>query len=383
MLSWPRRPHAASPNRADQSPRPPDRRARSRGQSLVEFTLVVVFVLLPLLMVGIDFGRVFFSYIQASNAAREAAAYGATNPTDTAGMTSNALQETNAQNQRGENPISLSTECRNTASNPIDCSAAAGGSGAGNTLVVTVTEEFTFFTPFINGFFDDNFNVAVSASTAVLGTAATPGGGGGAGNCSPPSLATFAVSWPDAAHPLAGYFDSSDSLPNSGICAISGYNWDFGDGTTDVGYAAGVGHTFPAEGSYTVNLEVTNQAGSTFLSKVVVVGPTPTPSPTPTPTAGPTATPGPTPTPTPTPVVCQKPTARFTYTSSGKTYQFTDLSSVNSPTCPITTWFWEFGDGETVTNSINPVHTYGSANQHTVTLTVTNLAGSSSWSSKQ
>jgi PKD repeat protein len=130
-----------------------------------------------------------------------------------------------------------------------------------------------------------------------------------------------------------------------------------------------------------VTLEVTNQAGSLTSSKSVVVGPTPTPTPTPSP--GPTPTPSASPSPSPTPVVCQAPTARFTYTSSGKTYQFTDLSTVNSPTCPITTWFWEFGDGETATNSINPTHTYKSANSHTVTLTVTNIAGSRSWSSTQ
>ena len=52
---------------------------RSRGQALIEFALMLP--LLLLLIVGaIEFGRLFFTKIVVTNAAREAAYYYATNP---------------------------------------------------------------------------------------------------------------------------------------------------------------------------------------------------------------------------------------------------------------------------------------------------------------
>jgi len=52
------------------------------------------------------------------------------------------------------------------------------------------------------------------------------------------------------------------------------------------------------------------------------------------------------------------------------TVQFTDQS-----TGEITSWYWEFGDGETSTEQ-NPIHTYNSTGYFTVSLTVTGPGGS-------
>jgi len=71
--------------------------------------------------------------------------------------------------------------------------------------------------------------------------------------------------------------------------------------------------------------------------------------------------------------VC-KPLAQFTANKTegtkSLTVQFTDQS-----TGEITSWFWEFGDGETSTEQ-NPSHTYNSTGYFTVSLTVTGLGGS-------
>jgi Flp pilus assembly protein TadG len=54
---------------------------RSRGQSLIEFALVLP-VLLVLIISAIEIGRLFFTKIVITNGAREGAYYYATNPSD-------------------------------------------------------------------------------------------------------------------------------------------------------------------------------------------------------------------------------------------------------------------------------------------------------------
>ncbi len=52
---------------------------RSRGQSLVEFALVLPMILL-LMLIALDFGRVFLGWVALNNSARVAANYAAMNP---------------------------------------------------------------------------------------------------------------------------------------------------------------------------------------------------------------------------------------------------------------------------------------------------------------
>jgi Flp pilus assembly protein TadG len=48
------------------------RPSHDRGQGLVEFALILP-VMMLILLIAVDFGRLFFTYIQVNNAAREAA----------------------------------------------------------------------------------------------------------------------------------------------------------------------------------------------------------------------------------------------------------------------------------------------------------------------
>jgi PKD repeat protein len=360
----------------------PSRHKVGRGQAMVEFALVVPLFML-LLLAAVDFGRMFFSYVQINNAAREAAAYAATAPTDTTAILARAQSEKNVQAQRGENAITISTSCVNAAGTTIACSTSSAGAGAGSQIKVVATEPFNFLTPFIGGFFGSPFNISASASSTVLAYAASTSATPPPGTCAAP-VPSFTVT----VSGMSVFVNPSASTPNSGICNISGYNWDWGDGTDGaVGDASGYNYTFASPGIYIVTLEVTNQAGATSTQRSVTIGvaPTPTPTPSPTPVATPTPGPTPTPTPSPTPTLapCTPPVASFSYTSSGKTFNFTDTSTVAFPLrCGIQTWAWDFGDG-TLGNAQNPIHTYQGANQHTVVLTVTNSAGSSTYSHKQ
>lgn len=59
-----------------------DQRTRTRGQSLAELALVLPVILL-IVMMSLDFGRAFFSWVTITNASRAAANYAAINPADT------------------------------------------------------------------------------------------------------------------------------------------------------------------------------------------------------------------------------------------------------------------------------------------------------------
>ena len=127
----------------------PERRERSRGQAVVEFALIIpVFMLL--LLLAVDFGRLFFTYIQLNNTAREGAAYAALNPTtDNSTLTTNALLESNVQAQSGEGTdVTATAACFDDVGAPLTpCTKGLGGIGAGNRVTVSVGETFSFFTP--------------------------------------------------------------------------------------------------------------------------------------------------------------------------------------------------------------------------------------------
>ena len=337
----------------------PARRDTSHaGQAMAEFAL-----LLPLfalfLVIAIDFGRVFYTYIQVTNASREAANYAANLPADEAGMLTRAQLEANTQGQSGEGTFALDTPvCHNSAGAVIACATSTGGAGAGNTITVTASQEFDFLTPLVEGFFP-SFEMRSSSTAAVLGYAASGSGPTPppAGTCSLP-VPSFTVVVTSG---LSIEVDPGASTPQSpgNVCNISGYYWYWGDGTDSPGLATAATYTYTAAATYIITLEVTNQAGLQTTTRQVTVPATSTPS-------------------------CDPPNAAFTYSTSGpggKTHTYTDTSSVTDPAnCPIVTWEWTFPDG-TKSNAPNPAaQTYGDNKKHTTTLTVTNAGGSDTFS---
>ncbi len=174
----------------------------------------------------------------------------------------------------GEGALTITTTCADAGGATIACSTATGGAGPGNTVTVTVERPFSFFTPLINGFFGGDLTVANSASAVVLGyvpsaSATQPP------VCSTPPTAAFVVVNTTG---LEVFANPTASTPDSGICNISGYNWDWGDGTSSVGTAIGDYHTYPGTGTYSITLEVSNQAGydpSIHSATVPYVAPTP------------------------------------------------------------------------------------------------------------
>ncbi|MEP7256017.1 MAG: PKD domain-containing protein [Ferruginibacter sp.] len=125
------------------------------------------------------------------------------------------------------------------------------------------------------------------------------------------------------------------------------WRWDLGNGT--ISFIQNPSATYFTAGQYTIKLVIQNAAGtadSITKTNYITVFAIPVVNFSATPTSG----------CIPLPV------------------QFTDLSSAGNS--PITTWLWDFGDGNTG-NTQNPAHTYSSAGNFNVTLQVTNTAGCS------
>jgi Flp pilus assembly protein TadG len=154
-------------------------RPRSRGQALVEFALVLPVMMLVLLIV-VDFGRLFFAYISDVNAAREGASYAAMHAADSpydattyyTGVQQAALAQANAQGQGGGGTLAVASPAcfsPSAPSNPIGCNVAAQfAGGSGDQVTVTVSQPFSFLTPLINNFFGGSLTLTASATAPVL-----------------------------------------------------------------------------------------------------------------------------------------------------------------------------------------------------------------------
>lgn len=123
--------------------------------------------------------------------------------------------------------------------------------------------------------------------------------------------------------------------------AMTSWNWDFGDGTAQ-STMQDPAHTYLLGGNYNVTLIVGNASGcADTVIKPVIVNTVPSPS--------------------------------FTATTSclGTVTSFSDLST---DTVAISTWFWDFNDGNNSTSQ-NPDYQYLSTGTYNVSLTVTNING--------
>lgn len=123
------------------------------GQSMAEFALLLP-LLLTLVLGTLDLGRSFYTYISLTNAAREAARYGALH--NTAASSAHVQKEFTS----GGSDISGCTNGSLTFS--------SSGSGRGNPYTVDVSCQFALVTPFVAGFLGALGNQLTISSTATF-----------------------------------------------------------------------------------------------------------------------------------------------------------------------------------------------------------------------
>lgn len=159
----------------------------------------------------------------------------------------------------------------------------------------------------------------------------------------PGAHAAFTSSASGGIAPLAITFDAGASAAGT---PITGYLWDFGDGT--IGSGQVVTHTFQAPGSYTVRLLVTDASGAASAATTTV-----------------------------TVVANQAPVAASIVSTSTAKVPFVarfDASGSSDADGSIVSYAWDFGDG-TAGAGIQTSHTYTTPGVYTTTLTVTDDRG--------
>ena len=143
-------------------------------------------------------------------------------------------------------------------------------------------------------------------------------------------------------------FDASASADPDGF--ITGYHWDFGDGQSQDTAGPTTSHTYGRGGSETVTLTVTDDDGSISIIEQTVS------------------------------VIDQPPIASFTVPAviaKGQAAKL-DASGSSGPDDAITSYRWDFGDGQTQrTTAPVTTHTYSQPGRKAVTLTVTDEGGNS------
>lgn len=248
-----------------------------------------------LALAAVDLGRVFYSQITVTNAARAGAMMAAADPSS---FSSGA--PCSAANKVMCAAIKEAVGSFVTVS-PADVTrSCTGGCATGaipaNTVTISVTGQFTLATPLLAMFTggttinlrSDSIAdiVTVRTGSGVVVPTPTP-----TATPTPTSTATStatATATPTPTPtptpcptPLVGFGTTqqnknkpvvftSTSSPTTGPCAISYWRWEYGDGNTDAGAVPSTSHSYALQGNaYTVTLTVTYPSGTASLTRIV------------------------------------------------------------------------------------------------------------------
>jgi PKD repeat protein len=311
-------------------------RDRSRGQSVVELALLVPALLL-IVMMGIDFGRVYLGWVNAQNIARIAATFAGNNP-DAWGTPGDAAARARYQEIIANDARAINCELPATIPSPI----FATGTDLGDLVEVRIDCNFTVLTPVISSILGPDIlvsaNIFYPVRAGLVGS--VPGG-------LPPVPAPVAAF---VASPTSGMEDLVVQVTDSSTNNPSSWRWTFGDGTGASFLKTPPPHTYANPGTYTITLLVQNSGGSSTATATIEVLPAPTTGPIPDFSGNP----------------------RSGVVPPNLSVAFTDLSTNGA-----TSWSWTFGDGGTSTQQ-NPNHAYNSAGSYDVTLTVSDGTTSNS-----
>jgi Flp pilus assembly protein TadG len=154
------------------------RKTRTRGQSMVEFALVLP-IMLVLMAAAIDLGRVFYAYVAVENAAKEGALFGSRNPLCDDSTNINCGDPNNvAWHVHNEAPnlspqLTATIACRDLAGALVQ---PINNCLDGMKYQVTVTYPFQLITPILSTMIGPNLTLHAESQATVISDAFDPSG---------------------------------------------------------------------------------------------------------------------------------------------------------------------------------------------------------------
>ena len=213
----------------------------SRGQGLVEFAIILPFLMLVLLMAA-DFGRVFFGWVGLANATRIGASYAAAHPDawDTPGIP--------AQRDNYEDQILADANALNcTLPGVIPAPAFPTGTDLGDSAHVTLTCQFTLITPLVSNILGNTITISADS---IFPVRTGISGGVIVGSLPPTPTPTPSPTPTPTPNP------SATPAPTPKLCNIPGFSGNKVNTAQTVWNAAGFTTTViinrPPNGNYTV-----------------------------------------------------------------------------------------------------------------------------------
>ena len=318
---------------------------RTRGQSLVEFALVLPIILL-LTAIALDFGRVYLGYVNLQNMARIAANFAANNPTAWTGSSTEQVKaQTKYQNQILADAAATNCDLptvsgKKTASAPVFTDANGDGlPQIGDTATVSLSCTFGVITPFISNVLGGTLQVSASAvfpvksGMSATSPTATPG---------PPPVAAFTGNGTVSPNSISGTVPFTVVFRDTSGGSPTHWAWTFPDDGSSSSMQDPPTHVFTAAGTYLVTMTVDNIWGTSTAMMGVTV----------------------------TPATSVDFVANRTSGTAPLSVTFTDTSSPAG-----TASAWDFGAGQGTGTGTTASHTYLVAGNYTVTLTETYPTG--------
>lgn len=149
-------------------------RSRARGQSLVEFALVLP-IILVLLSAAADLGRLFYAFVSIENAAKEGAFYGALNPR--CDVSKAGCVDPNTVDWRVRNEltgVTISAPVTTCLDAVTSAPKSVNSCGEGDTYRVEVRHTFRLITPILGQILGDQLTLGAGASSLVINAAIDP-----------------------------------------------------------------------------------------------------------------------------------------------------------------------------------------------------------------
>lgn len=335
-------------------------RRRSRGQSLVEFAIVVP-VLLLITLVAIDFGRIFLGWVNLQQMTRVAAGF-ASEHASAWESPGDPIDRARYQTQVSNDARQINCDLPNPLPDPI----IPAGTALGSPVIVGLSCEFSIITPIISNIIGGTVLVSAETTYPIREGAVAVVPGGGVPIATPPDADFIAT-------PQSGWAPLEVTFIDQSLGAPSSWTWDFSVGSIG---GTGVGSvdqgTSLAQGPHTITYDCTGAIGDTCVFSVSLQ----------------VANSGGSDTRLRTDLITLEvppdtgPIADFTATPPSGVeplpvdFDFVDL---RGGTVTYTAWAWDFtSDGTFDASGPSASHTYSTDGSYDVTLRVTDSSGATS-----